>query len=177
MRKVTVGRPPWNVGIERTWIGILALALSSACAPATPAPSLSATASRAAARTPRVAGCTDAQATTRQLLDRYFSLTTSRDAAAVLDCFAKVYREQGDMEFSANRWASSGPLASLSIRYLDTVNGCDRFGTQYQFVTPDPGWPKGFSIFYSVGPESGVVRIFDGGTGLAAPEITRVSCH
>ncbi len=97
--------------------------------------------------------------------------------AAVLDCFAAVYRANGDMEASAGRWANAGPLSSLSIRYVDTVNGCDRFAARYQFVTPDPFWPNGFSIFYSVGPESGVMRIFDGGTGLASPELTRVACR
>jgi len=44
-------------------------------------------------------------------------------------------------------------------------------------VTPDPGWPDGFSIFYTVGPDSGAMRIFDGGTGLVAPEFATVSCH
>jgi hypothetical protein len=150
---------------------------ASPTATATPYQTVSAATTAAAVRTPRVGACSDARATTRQVLDRYFSFTTSGDVAAVLDCFAKVYREQRDMEFSANRWVRAGPLASLSIRYLDTVNGCDRFAAQYQFVTPDPGWPNGFSIFYSVGPESGVARIFDSGTGLAAPEITRVSCQ
>ncbi len=135
------------------------------------------TATPAARRTPRVGGCTSAGATSRQLLDRYFSLTTSGDVAATLDCFAKAYRDIGDMGSSADRWANAGPLSRLSIRYVDTVKGCDRYATSYQFVTPDPGWPDGFSIFFSVGPESGVVRIFDRGTALASAEATRVACQ
>ena len=111
------------------------------------------------------------------MLDRYFSLTTSGDISAALDCFAKVYREKGDIEFSASRWVNAGTLSSLELRYLDTVNGCDRYGAQFQFATPDPLFPNGFSIFYSVGPESGTARIFDGGTGLAAPEYTTVFCR
>ncbi len=157
-----------------------AVATVSAAA-ATPAARLTSTpvtpATQGPARTPRVGGCTSAQATSRQLLDRYFALTTSGDTGAVLDCFARVYRDKGDMEFSANRWANAGPLSRLSVRYLDRVNGCDRFATQYQFVTPDPGWPGGFSIFLTVGLEAGVMRIFDGGTALAAPEYTLVACR
>lgn len=158
-----------------TAVPTIATALPSPLVLSTPTPAPSGT--RAVARTPRVGGCTSATATSRQLLDRYFSLTTSGDVAAVLDCFAKVYRDIGDMEFSANRWANAGPLSSLSIRYVDTMKGCDRFATDYQFVTPDPGWPNGFTIFLSVGQESGVMRIFDGGTGLASAEATRVVCQ
>ncbi len=110
------------------------------------------------------------------MLDRYFSLTTSGDVSAALDCFAKLYREKGDLEFSTTRWVSAGVLSSLKISYVDTVNGCDRYSTQFQFVNPDPLFPGGFGIFYTIGPESGVMRIFDGGTGLAAPEYTYVAC-
>ena len=130
------------------------------------------------AHTPRVGGCTSATFTSRQLLDRYFSLTTSGDVAAVLDCFAKGYGGPGaDLEFSATRWASAGKLSSLAITYLDTVKGCDRFGAQFQFANADPLFPSGFSIFYSVGPESGTMRIFDGGTGLVAPELATATCR
>jgi len=110
------------------------------------------------------------------MLDRYFALTTSGDVAAILDCFAMVYRDKGDMEFSATRWANAGPLRKLSIDFVDHVKGCDRFDARYEFVNPDPNFPAGARIFYSVGPEAGVMRIFDGGTGLAAAEYTLVSC-
>jgi hypothetical protein len=136
----------------------------------TPAPTTGAT------HVPRVGGCTSPQLTSRQMLDRYFSLTTSGDVPAALDCFAKVYRDKGDIEFSASRWVNAGAISSLKISFVDRANGCDRYSTQFQFANPDPLFPDGFSIFYTIGPEAGVMRIFDGGTGLAAPEYTYVAC-
>ncbi len=111
------------------------------------------------------------------MLDRYFSLTTSGDSAAVMDCFAKPYRDLGDIEASARMWASSGPLTRVVVKYVDTVNGCDRYATEFDFAIPDPYFPNPWTIFYTVGPENGVARIFDGGTGLAAPELVRTVCR
>jgi hypothetical protein len=128
-------------------------------------------------RTPRPGGCTSAQASTRQLLERYFSLTQSNDVGAVLDCFARSYREHSDMESSAGRWANAGKVMSLKIELVDRVNGCDRYQAQWDLSPEDPFHPNPWSIFYSVGPETGVARIFDGGTGLTAPEYTTVFCR
>jgi hypothetical protein len=176
-------------------LAALALVLAIACGPAAAVPTSapSATASLTPTQTvavhgtpapttgathvPRVGGCTSPQFTTRQMLDRYFSLTTSGDVPAALDCFAKIYRDKGDIEFSASRWVSAGALSSLKISYVDAVNGCDRYATQFQFANPDPLFPDGFGIFYTVGPESGVMRIFDGGTGLARADLVTTVCR
>ena len=32
------------------------------------------------------------------------------------------------------------------------------------------------SIFFSIGPEHGILRIYDAGTALASAEVTRISC-
>ena len=165
---------------------IVAVALVAGCTGATAVPPPTARPTvpldRTAGVTPtpritaKIGGCTSPAYTSRQLLDRYFSLTATGDTAAVIDCFAKRYRDQGDIQFSAERWASAGRLASLSIRYVDNVKGCDRYAAQFQFVVPDPGRPEGFYVFYSVGPEAGTMRIFDGATGLPTAENTLVSC-
>lgn len=127
--------------------------------------------------TPKPGGCTNAQTSTRQLLDRYFSLTTSNDVASVLDCFAKPYRDHLDMESSARRWANAGKVLNLKIDFLDRVNACDRYQASWDFAVEDPFHPNPWTIFYSVGPEAGVSRIFDAGTGLTAPEYTTVFCR
>ncbi len=129
--------------------------------------------------TPRVGACTSAGIGTRAMLERYFSLTSSGDAAAVLDCFARTYRERydgADMRGSAIAFSRQGPLARLDLAYVDTVNGCDRYRAEFQFVTPDPLYPNGFGIFYTVGREDGAPRIVDGGTMLAPPERVTIVC-
>ena len=126
--------------------------------------------------TPKPGGCTTAQTSTRGLLDKYFSLTTSNDVGAVLDCFAKPYREHVDMESSARRWANAGTVLDLRIDFLDRVNACDRYRASWDFAIEDPFHPNPWLIFYSVGLELGAPRIFDAGTGLTAPDYTTVTC-
>ncbi len=150
------------------------LAIETGTPPPLPSPTI------VPAFTPRRGGCTSPGIGTRELLDRYFSLTTSGDPAAVLDCFAAAYRERhdaSDMRASAISFASHGRLAHLEIAYVDTVRGCDRYAATFQFERADPLFPNGFAIFYTVGPDGGAPRIWDGGTGLAAERYMTFSCR
>ena len=101
----------------------------------------------------------------------------SNDVGAVLDCFAKVYREHVDMESSAGRWANAGKVMKLSIVLLDRANGCDRYEARWEFSPEDPFHPNPWLIYYSVGPEAGVARIFDGGTALVRPDLATAVCR
>lgn len=130
--------------------------------------------------TPRAGGCTSAGIGARDMLERYFSLTSSGDPAAVLDCFARTYRERYDaaqMRGSAIQFSRQGALARLDLSYVDSVNGCDRYYAKFQFETPDPFYPNGFGIFYTVGPADGAPRIVDGGTELTPPAQVTVVCR
>lgn len=159
----------------------LALALAivlGACAPqaATPATTFATIALRTPAFTPRVGGCTDPAYTSRQLLDKYFSLAGTTDIAAVMDCFAVGYAG-GEREGAARFWTGAGPISRTEVTLLDRVRGCDRYRTVFDFARPDPYFPNPWTIFYSVGPDNGTMRIFDGGTALPTSERTSVICR
>lgn len=126
--------------------------------------------------TPMSGACTSPAATTRQVLERYFQLTTSGDWRMVADCWARPL----DAGFTASlmRWARSGPATGLAIAVVDQVNGCDRFSVTAELADGEPvAWFGRMSVFFSVGPDRGTARIFDAGTGLAAPEYTIVTCR
>ena len=118
--------------------------------------------------------------TTQTVIERYFALSTSNDAQAVIDCFAKVWRDMHNVDptfaESAARWSQAGPTSGLVITFLDTVNGCDRYGVRAQMATY--GTNNAFSVapFITVGPEAGVPRIFESGTGLVNQQLATTTC-
>lgn len=153
-------------------------ATSPTIAPATAAPTAS-VAATAAAASPAFASseCTKATATTRQVIERYFALSTSNNALAVIDCFAKVWRDtHPTFADSAAFWSHAGPATDVVITFLDTVNGCDRFGVKAQMATF--GTNNAFSVapFITIGPEAGVPRIFETGTGLVNAQSETITC-
>jgi ABC-type transport system substrate-binding protein len=128
------------------------------------------------------AECTSATATTRQVIERYFALSTSNNAQAVIDCFAKVWRDKHDTNptfaDSAALWSQSGPATNVVVTPLDVVNGCDRFRATAQ-MRPDSGWMKGQTGgqgLFSVGPEAGRMRIYEIGTALVNASATTLRC-
>jgi hypothetical protein len=126
--------------------------------------------------------CTSATATTRQVIERYFALSTSNNAQAVIDCFAKVWRDKNDANptfaESAALWSHSGPATNVVVTPLDVVNGCDRFRVTAQ-MPPDSAWMKGQTSgqgFFSVGPEAGRMRIYEIGTALVNASAATLRC-
>ena len=152
--------------------------LLAACAPATPTPAatFATLALPTPGTTPRDGGCTSPTFTSRQLLDKYFSLAGSTEIPAVMDCFAVGYAG-GEREGAARFWTGAGPISRVEITRVDQVNGCDRYRTVFDFARPDPYFPNPWTIFYSVGPEGGTMRIFDGATALPTTALTAVICR
>ncbi len=149
----------------------------STIAPATASASVS-----TAAPSPAFAAseCTNATVTTRQVIERYFALSASNNAEAVIDCFAKVWRDKHDTNptfaDSAALWSHAGPATNVVIRFLDTVNGCDRFGVSAQMANYGPNNAFTVAPFITIGPEAGVPRIFEGGTGLVNTQLATTTC-
>jgi hypothetical protein len=113
--------------------------------------------------------CTNATATTRQVIERYLALSTSNDPQAVTDCFAKVRRD------GAAAWSKAGPATNVTITFGDTVNGCDRFSVNAQLSNPSSGVYQ-VPPFFSVGPEAGRMRIYETSTALTNAAATTLSC-
>lgn len=132
-----------------------------------------------------VSECTSPTATTRQVIERYFALSTSNSAQAVTDCFAKVWREKSATGVNVNAfadgaalWSHSGPATNLVITFGDAVNGCDRFRVSAQ-MPADSFWMKGQTGgqgSFSVGAESGRMRIYEISTALANSSSTTLRC-
>jgi hypothetical protein len=168
-----------------------ALLAASCAAPAAvtpsapPTPTIAAAASSSApVATPIFAAneCTTATATTRQVIERYFALSTSNSAQAVTDCFAKVWRDKNNANptfaESASLWSHSGPATNVVVTPVDVVNGCDRFRVAAQ-MPPDSFWMKGQTGgqgFFSVGPEAGRMRIYETSTALTNASGTALRC-
>ena len=158
--------------------------VAQATATATAAPSSTVTASASAAATPSspvfaASECTTAKATTRQVVERYLALSTSDNAQAVIDCFAKVWRDKHDTNptfaESAAFGSQAGPAANVDITYLDPVNGCDRFGVKATMATYANS-PFSVPRFFTVGPEAGAPRIFETGTALVNTQSATTTC-
>lgn len=129
--------------------------------------------------------CTSATATTRQVIERYFALSTSHNAQAVTDCFAKVWRDKAGTSLPGNSfadsaalWSRSGPATNVVITFGDAVNGCDRFRVTAQ-MPADAFWMKGQTGgqgFFSVGAEAGRMRIYEIGTAQLNASNTTLRC-
>jgi hypothetical protein len=128
---------------------------------------------------PLLGACTTANSAARVVLEHLFELTTSGDARKVADCYARSYLDtRPTFGAVANEWANAGPATVASIRLLDRVNECDRFEVIAELAHGDTvGWQGPQRVFYSVGLDSGVPRVFDAGSALAAPDVTRVTCR
>jgi hypothetical protein len=113
------------------------------------------------------------------VLDHLFGLTTSGDARKIADCYARSYQDaRPAFAAAAEAWASAGPATVASVQLIDRVNDCDRFEVIAELAHGNSiGWQGRQRVFYSVGLESGVLRVFDSGSALAAPEVTRVACR
>ena len=161
--------------------------------PPTPSPTVAAataaaTASVAASPVFAASECTSPTATTRQVVERYFTLSTSNNARAVTDCFAKAWRDKTATGFadSAALWSHSGPANNLIVTPVDTVNGCDRFSVTAQM--PNNRFWTGGQVFFSVGfealnstqpagaPPPGRMRIYEAGTALLNASNTTLRC-
>lgn len=148
-------------------------AVTPSAPPTTPTIAVAATSSAAVATTIFAATeCTTATATTRQVIERYFALSTSNSTQAVTDCFAKVWRDKNNANptfaDSAALWSHSGPATNVVVTPVDVVNGCDRFRVVAQMPL-DSFWMKGQTGgqgFFSVGPEAGRMRIYEIATAL-----------
>jgi hypothetical protein len=139
-------------------------------APTTAAPTVVATSSTGIAAT----DCTNPTATTRQVVERLFALSTGNDARAVTDCYAQSYRDKNpNFAASASDWSHQGPATDVVVTPLDVVNGCDRFKAEAKMPN-NPFWPG--QAYYTVGPEVGRPRIYDTGSGLPVPAATIVRC-
>lgn len=126
---------------------------------------------------PQIGACTGATATAEVVVRRLFDLSTAGNAAAVLDCFAEPMRSRPGFEDFAMKWASAGPATGLEIRFIDRVNGCDRLSATATLANGESVAHFGNqSTFFTLGPDRGVVRIYDAGSALTAPEYTSVSC-
>ncbi len=124
--------------------------------------------------------CTNSTATTRQVIERYFALSTSNNVQAVSDCFAKAWRDRNGTGFadSVALWSHSGPATNLVITFGDAVNGCDRFNVSAE-MQPDSFWMRGQSggsAFFSVGAEAGRMRIYETSSALTNPSNTVLRC-
>ena len=126
--------------------------------------------------------CTTATANGHQVLERYLALASSNNPQAVTDCFAKVYRDKvgtglpgNSFADSAAVWSRAGPVSGVTITFGDTVNGCDRYSVSGKLANPSS---TAFQIapFFSVGLEGGVMRIYEGSTGLANASLTTLRC-
>ena len=156
--------------------------LAPAAERSTSAPATTSVAATTAAPSPVFAAseCTNAIATTRQVIERYLALSTSNNPQAVIDCFAKVWRDKHDTNPTfadyAAIWSKSGPVTNVTITFGDTVNGCDRFGVNAQLSNPSAGVYQA-PLFLTVGPEAGRPRIFEGGTALVNPSLATTRCQ
>jgi len=129
--------------------------------------------------------CTVPGMTTRAVIERYFELSTSGDAQAVSDCFAKEWRERNATGVNVNAfadgaalWSHAGPATAVTVTFVNAVNGCDRFSVSAQ-MPPDSFWMKGQTggkAFFTVGPEGGTPRIFEIGTGLVNAQLATTTC-
>ena len=123
--------------------------------------------------------CTNPQMSTQAVIVRYFELSTSRDIAAVSDCFAPSWRAQfarnPTWDQAAAMWGSAGPASSLQIAYSDTVRGCDRYRVAAVMATGYLIGQSG-SEFITIGPEGGTPRIFEITTALVNPQIATTTC-
>lgn len=176
-------------------LGLLAAACTAPAGnnPSTPSPTVAAVTAAASTTVPTAAAsatvatseCTSATATTRQVIERYFALSTSNSAQAVTDCFAKLWRDRNATGVNATAfadgavlWSRSGPATNLVVTLLDVVNGCDRFRVTAQ-MPPDSWWMRGQTGgqgFFSVGPEAGRMRIYEIATALANESLTTLRC-
>ena len=191
-----VRRMLWGMNMALRTLLVPVLLLASCAAPATvssPPPSPTAPVATAAATTSASAAiatqvvfaaseCTNATATTRQVIERYFALSTSNSAQAVTDCFAKLWRDKNNANptfaESAALWSHSGPATNVVATPVDVVNGCDRFRVTAQ-MPPDSSWMKGQTAgqgFFSVGPEAGRMRIYEIATALTNASATALRC-
>lgn len=154
-------------------------AVTATAAASTPVPTVAPSSASAASE------CTNATATTRQVIERYFALSTSDNAQAVTDCSAKVWRDGNATGVNATAfadsaalWSRSGPATNLVVTLLDVVNGCDRFRVTAQML-PDSWWMRGQTGgqgFFSVGAEAGRMRIYQISTALANESLTTLRC-
>ena len=163
---------------------LLASCGDAAKAPTSPPPILglatAAVASTTAptASTPAVAAseCTNATATSRQVIERYFALSTSNSTQAVTDCFAKVWRDKtASFADGVAVWSNAGPATSVSVTFIDTVNGCDRFSVGAQLSN---ALNSGYRVppFFSVGADGGRMRIYETSTALTNAAATTLRC-
>ena len=148
---------------------------SPTVAAATPASTASAPATVATPSSPIGASeCTSSTATTRQVVERYFALSTSNDSHAVTDCFAQSWRKRNaQFAEAAALWSHSGPATDLVVTPVDVVNGCDRFRVSAQM--PSNSFWTG-QQFFSVGAEGGQARIYETATALANASATTLRC-
>lgn len=171
-----------------TWIARLAVCLILlaviTCAPPAstsnnPSPSASLAGSPSPAGTPIAGACTSTSRSSQQVVEQLFVLSTSADWRKVADCYARAYQQNrpGFADYAAG-WAVAGPATLQSVHLVDRVNECDRFEVVAELANGDAvAWQGRQRSFYSVGLDSGVPRVFDAGSALAAPELTRVTCR
>lgn len=143
-------------------------------ATATATPSALATVASPSPAVIAASDCTSTTASTRQVVERLFALSTSNDTRAVTDCFAQSYRDKNaDFSAAAADWSHRGPATDLVITFVDVVNGCDRFKVTAKMPN-HPGWNG--QQAYAVGAEAGRARIYDSGTAMAIPSLTTAHC-
>ncbi len=143
--------------------------------PTVAAATAAATASGAPSPVFAASECTSATATTRQVIERYFALSTSNNAQAVTDCFAQSWRDKSPQYAAGSElWSHSGPANNLIITPVDTVNGCDRFRVTAQM--PNNRFWTGGQVFFSVGFEAGRMRIYESGSALLNASNTTLRC-
>jgi hypothetical protein len=119
----------------------------------------------------RVGACTDPQTSSRGVIERYFALSTSGDAAAVNDCFTAAWRARNaDFDEGAERWAVSGPVTDLQIGFLDRTLGCDRYSINAKLAI------GAFGFYALVGLDGDRQRIHETGTALVRPELATTRC-
>lgn len=144
------------------------------------APLAPATAPTRSSATAATGQCTNPQMPAQAVIERYFQLSTSKNAQAVIDCSAKVWRDKHNANptfaESAASWPKAGPASGVVITFIDAVNGCDRFSVSAQMATY--GTNNAFSVppFFTVGPEGGTPRIFETGTALVNTQIATTTC-
>ena len=186
---------PRGVILSRCATALLVVIASAACAaqtsgqpPAAGAQTATPTAAVAAAPSrPSVTAapgrCTDPKMSTSAVIERYFDLSTRNDPQAVADCFAKEWRERNATGVNVNafadaatRWSSAGPASDLVIRFLDAVNGCDRYAVSAKMAS---GLPigQGGSEFIAIGADAGTPRIFEVTTALVNTTSATTACR
>jgi len=168
--------------VNRRLLAVLttaALAISLACTAARPTLATSPTLTRPAV-TAAPGLCSNPQMTTQAVIERYFELSTSKDAQAVGDCFAKSWRASfsGSPTWDdvARAWASAGPATGLRISYGGAANGCDRYGVAALMSSGHPIGQSG-SEFITVGSEGGTPRIFEIGTAVVSAQFATTTCR